>query len=98
MMMLGLAPRPFACADRRRFAEWAATSCEEDEGDDWLTLPEDVFFLGVPQLGSSLYIRAAYRKLADVLEEMRASGKLHVVISGNPGLGKSWFAIWMLVR
>ena len=82
----------------RRFAEWAATLCEGDEGDDWLTLPEDVFLLGLPMLGSSLYIRVAYRKLADVLEEMRASGMLHVVISGNEGLGKSYFAIWMLVR
>ncbi|KAK9916908.1 hypothetical protein WJX75_008620 [Coccomyxa subellipsoidea] len=25
-------------------------------------------------------------------------GMLHVVISGNEGLGKSYFAIWMLVR
>ncbi len=38
----------------RRFVERAASSCEEDEDDDWLTLPEDVFFLGLPQLGSSL--------------------------------------------
>ena len=81
-----------------RFAEWAFTCGEEDERNDWLTLPEDVFFLGFPHLGSSLYIRAAYRKLADVLEEMRASGTLHAVISGNSGLGKTWFAIWMLVR
>lgn len=93
-----MAPWPLAGAEIERFAEWAATSCEEDEGDDWLTLPEDVFFLGLPMLGNSLYIRAAYRKLADVLEEMRASGKLHAVISGNPGVGTSCFAIWMLVR
>lgn len=82
-----------------RFAECAAaTAGEEDENGRWLELPEGVFFLGLPNLGGCLYIREAYRRLADVLEDMLSEGKQHVVISGNPGLGKTWFAIWMLVR
>lgn len=81
-----------------RFAKWAAQAGDENEADDWLELPEGVFFLGLPDLGSRLYVRDAYRKLADVLEQLRAKGKAHGVISGNPGLGKTWFAIWMLVR
>lgn len=48
-----------ARADMEQFAEWAASSCEEDEGDDWFALQEDVFFLGLSHLGSSLLICAA---------------------------------------
>ncbi len=44
-----------------------------------------------------MYVREAYVLLEKVLEDYKARGIGHVVISGNPGLGKSWFAIYMLV-
>lgn len=86
------------------FAEWAATAGEEDGNDPWLELPEGVFFLGLSQYGSCMYVREAYRKLADTMDQWRLRdsgadrGTRHVVVSGNPGIGKSWFARWMLVR
>ncbi|BDA48114.1 probable crinkler effector protein 15 [Coccomyxa sp. Obi] len=85
-------------SDRSRFARWAANAGEEDEDNPWLELPEGVYFLGRQTLGRCLYVRDAYRKLADKVEALQAAGRPHVVISGNPGLGTTWFAIWMLIR
>jgi DNA replication protein DnaC len=62
---------------------------------DWLTL--DANLLGNPRLGRAIYLREAYIKLRNVLESLKERGIGHVVISGNPGLGKSWFAIYMLI-
>ena len=68
------------------------------EDQDWLSLPCGTFFLGDERLGSCLYVREAYVKLAEVLENMRESGVMNVVISGNPGVGKRYFAIYMLIK
>ena len=64
----------------------------------WMQAPAGTCFLGDPVLGSTLYVREAYTALHNKLEELKKRGKAHVVISGNPGLGKSWFALYMLVR
>ena len=66
--------------------------------DQWMDAPGGTFFLGNPDLGSTLYVREAYTALHKKLEERKKEGIAHVVISGNPGLGKSWFALYMLVR
>lgn len=86
------------CAALERFAKWATTFEEENQNDPWLEAPEGTFFLGSETLGSRLYVREAYWKLADRLEYLPGKGKRHGVIGGNPGLGKSLFALWMLVR
>ena len=92
------------CAGLLAFAERAhdavEVGMEGEEGDmkDWMTLPQGLYLMGEEDLGNTMYVRRAYRKLAEVLEDMRAAGQRHVVVSGNPGLGKSYFAIWMLIR
>ncbi|CAK0731510.1 hypothetical protein CVIRNUC_000004 [Coccomyxa viridis] len=66
--------------------------------DGWMHAPGGTCFLGDADLGSTLYVREAYVALQEKLEELKKKGTAHVVISGNPGLGKSWFALYMLVR
>ena len=66
--------------------------------DGWMQAPVGTCFLGEADLASTLYVREAYTALHNKLEELKKRGKAHVVISGNPGLGKSWFALYMLVR
>ena len=45
-----------------------------------------------------MYVREAYRKLEAKLNSLKEAGTRHVVVSGNPGLGKSYFALYMLLR
>ena len=66
--------------------------------DGWMQAPVGTYFLGEAELGSTLYVREAYIALEAKLEVLKKRGTAHVVISGNPGLGKSWFALYMLVR
>ena len=80
-------------AGMQRFAENAKAA---KTVGNWLELPEGTHFLGDAELGSILYVRKAYRLLRWALRRMRSKGRRHVVVSGNPGVGKSWFAMYML--
>lgn len=81
-------------AGMQQFAEKAAAA---KIVGNWLELPEGRYFLGNAELGSILYVRKAYRLLRLALRRMKTEGLYHVVVSGNPGVGKSWFAMFMLV-
>eukprot|EP00842_Homolaphlyctis_polyrhiza_P001067 jgi/Hompol1/1961/HPOL_005797-RA len=63
--------------------------------DDMLTLPPGVYFLGDPSLGSSLFVRHCFKEIALGIEQ-----SLHwqrgMVITGTPGMGKTFFGLWML--
>ena len=61
-------------------------------------IPGGTCFLGTADLGSTLYVREAYTALHKELGELKKEGIAHVVISGNEGVGKSWFARYMLMR
>ncbi|CAK0748564.1 hypothetical protein CVIRNUC_001842 [Coccomyxa viridis] len=50
------------------------------------------------RLECTLYVRDAYVALERKLEELKQESTAHVVISKNEGVGKSWFALYMLVR
>ena len=63
-----------------------------------MNAPGDTLFLGEDELGSTMYVRECYMALYEKLEELKKKGFAHAVISGNPGLGKSWFALYMLAR
>ena len=63
----------------------------------WLILPDGVNFLGNPELGNTIYVREAYVALREALDKYRTQGIKHVVVSGNPGVGKSVFALYMLM-
>lgn len=81
-------------AGMQKFAEKAATA---KIVGNWLELPEGTYFLGDAELGSILYVHKAYRLLRLALRRAKSKGFRHVVVSGNPGVGKSYFAIFMLV-
>ncbi|BDA48352.1 hypothetical protein COCOBI_12-0280 [Coccomyxa sp. Obi] len=89
----GLGMRP-ASEEVERFAKNAPAA---KMVGNWLELPAGTHFMGKPKLGSILYVRKAYRLLLWALRRMKMKGFCHVVISGNPGVGKSWFAMFLLV-
>ncbi|MCJ1354281.1 MAG: hypothetical protein MMC33_004268, partial [Icmadophila ericetorum] len=58
--------------------------------------PDGTTFLGKEELGSILYVREAYLALYEQMEAERRKGFAHAVISGTPGVGKPWFALYVL--
>jgi hypothetical protein len=65
----------------------------------FLTLPDEVFILGDSSLGSSLYVRPCYPKLLKLcLEIIETKATPHLVILGNPGIGKTYFGFFMLLH
>ena len=74
-----------------------AWGAEHKVDSGWLILPDGVNFLGNPELGNTIYVREAYIALREALDKYRTQGIKHVVVSGNPGIGKSVFALYMLM-
>ena len=62
----------------------------------FLRLAHNTVFLADPDLGSAMYIREDYRGMLDTIVKLFASGRRKLVISGNPGIGKSWFGFFVL--
>ncbi|KAL2918909.1 hypothetical protein HK105_201743 [Polyrhizophydium stewartii] len=63
--------------------------------DDILSLPAGTYFLGDPVLGSKLYVRQVYKELALGIEQSQ-HWQRGFVVTGTPGMGKTFFGIWML--
>jgi hypothetical protein len=80
------------------FAEAARDIDVDTLHGGWLSLSKGVSFLGRPCLGGQMLVREAYVKLFDTLEADAQKGFVDAVISGNPGVGKSWFGIYALIR
>ena len=76
----------------------AAWGSSPDVVDGWISAPGGTRFLGLSDLGDTMYVREAYVALYKALEAYKKKGKAHVVISGNPGMGKSWSTLYMLIR
>ncbi|GIL64892.1 hypothetical protein Vafri_18731 [Volvox africanus] len=63
----------------------------------FLTLPSNVNLLGRDLWGSSLLVRHCYRGIFDRMMELHSSnGKKRFVITGTPGIGKSFFAVVLM--
>ncbi|GBB87526.1 hypothetical protein RclHR1_00140030 [Rhizophagus clarus] len=60
-----------------------------------LCLPNNVFFLGDKGLGSFLLIRNCYKELTTVMFE-RDISKFGCIITGTPGIGKTYFGLYLL--
>lgn len=45
-----------------------------------------------------MFIREDYKGMFDTVVEVINSGNRKVVVSGNPGIGKSWFGIYVCYR
>ena len=64
-----------------------------------IQLPADVFILGNSSLGSSIFVRPCYPKLlATALSIIETPGTPHLVILGNPGIGKTYFGYVILLH
>ncbi|KJE97939.1 hypothetical protein CAOG_008005 [Capsaspora owczarzaki ATCC 30864] len=63
-----------------------------------LTLPEGVFWLGRPDLGSDLMVRDCYSGLFDEITAPKFATQLRWVVTGNPGIGKTFFSGYFIYR
>jgi len=64
--------------------------------NDVLQLPDEVKFLNVASLPSKLYVRKAYEDLHSLIHDTYRHRSILVV--GNPGTGKSFFALYEMYR
>ncbi|GIL61138.1 hypothetical protein Vafri_15549 [Volvox africanus] len=63
----------------------------------FLTLPSNVYLLGTMSLGSSLLVRHCYRGIFDRMMQLRSSNRMsRFLITGTPGIGKSFFAVVLM--
>ncbi|KAJ8324465.1 hypothetical protein O5D80_006718 [Batrachochytrium dendrobatidis] len=63
--------------------------------DDVLSMPPGTYLLGDPSLGSKLYTRQVYKELALGIEQSKPWQR-GFVVTGTPGMGKTFFGIWMM--
>ncbi|GLI68559.1 hypothetical protein VaNZ11_013022 [Volvox africanus] len=63
----------------------------------FLTLPSNVYLLGLRCWGSSLLVRHCYRRIFDRMMELHSSNmKRQFLITSTPGIGKSFFAVVLM--
>jgi hypothetical protein len=68
---------------------------------DRLILNPGTNLLGQPSLGSAMYIRPCYSTITDriwYIFSQLSAGKRGVVLTGNPGIGKSMMLVYLLRR
>ncbi len=69
------------------------------ESTSVLSLPMGVSLLGMPRYGRQLYVRPSYPKLRSILAQLAQdadlSGVKTVLVSGTPGIGKSFCALYL---
>ncbi|GMF31914.1 unnamed protein product [Phytophthora lilii] len=73
----------------------------EVKADALVELPQDTYLLGDSTLGSRIYIRHCYPELWKVCWKMihdEAMNTPHLVILGNPGIGKTFFSYVILLH
>ncbi|KAF0704839.1 hypothetical protein AaE_014734 [Aphanomyces astaci] len=69
------------------------------EANAVVELPEGTYLLGYPALGSKVYIRPCYPPLWKLCWEIIHDPKSpHLVILGNPGIGKTFFGFFILLQ
>jgi hypothetical protein len=62
-------------------------------------LPENVFILGNDSIRSSIYIRPCYPELFQTsLSIVQSADIRHLIILGNPGIGKTYFGYFLLLQ
>ena len=78
-------------------AFWSQLPNATVEGDV-LRLAGGTTFLGSSTLPEAMYIRADYVGLWAELQRLFESGLRRIVVSGNPGIGKSWFGFYVAFK
>ena len=79
---------------------WTAfTNCSKPlVKNAFVHLPKKVFILGQESIGSSLFIRPCYPKLCNIsLSIVKSARSRHLIILGNPGIGKTYFGYFLLL-
>ena len=61
-----------------------------------LELVDGTTFLGSADLRGQLYVRVHYEKLWAIIHNLQQTGMRRLVVTGNPGIGKSCFGLYML--
>ncbi|GIL53880.1 hypothetical protein Vafri_9398 [Volvox africanus] len=76
---------------------WQTLIGLEITAGSFLNLPSNVYLLGRSTWGSSLLVRHCYRGIFDRMMDLRSSNTYrHFLITGTPGIGKSFFAFVLM--
>lgn len=73
------------------WAQLSNAKLEKVDNSTWLTLPGEATWFGIDNLGSYLLVRRVYENFWEVLQE----SKVHYVFTGTPGIGKSFFSLYL---
>jgi len=88
-------------ADSKAVADfWTAlrTYSGPVEANNVIQLPNTVFILGEPTIGSSIYIRPCYPLLLkESLKAVQTNESRNLIILGTPGIGKTYFGYFLLL-
>ena len=69
------------------------------EANTVVQLPKNVSILGNNSIGSSIYIRPCYPELFQTsLSIVQSAETRHLIILGNPGIGKTYFGYYFLLQ
>ena len=92
-----------ACPDEQasKYAAYLQTEAgkQQLESASGFSLPMGVSLMGMPQYGRQLYVRPSYlqlrKKLAQLSQDAGPYGDKTVMVSGTPGIGKSFCALYL---
>ena len=79
------------------FSKFAAAIKDATEEDGILTVPHPLF--GNGELGGRILVRECYLMLWNRLQQAHdEEGCTKFVVTGQPGIGKTFWLIWLLIR
>lgn len=88
--------------DVELYAFWQAAKALDAHSfsaDSVIQLPPEVFILGIKRNKSSLFVRADYVGLEkEILRLFSLSSSHSVGVIGNPGIGKTYFSYYLLMK
>lgn len=91
-----LLPRATLTGQHKKVGKGKKRTGEDDSKEStFLDLGTGACFLGDDKLGSRMFVRECYSKLAEITIDIVASG-YNLVITGNPGIGKSYFLFFFM--
>ena len=92
-------------AEASKYAAYSPAYLQSEAGKQQLesasdfSLPTGVSLMGMPRYGRQLYVRRSYLKLRSILAQLvqdaDLSGVKTVLVSGTPGIGKSFCALYL---
>jgi len=71
---------------------------ERKEAHLFVTLPLNIYWAGVTELGSAMYVRECYERIWRILESDWDQQPSHFLLLGTPGIGKSFFLLYTVYR